>query len=556
MIIRTRLVVLVVAAGATLTGAPGVVASSQLASADQPMITSVLPATGDPSGQVFVMVRGNHFDSARSVTVAGQNREFRTVAGEPSQLLVRVPPLRVGTYQVVVTTPDGASPHTTRSEYHVMRSPWTAVSPQLLRRHEGVLEAADCSQTACYAVGREPTTGTTDGYHPVVFAKPQGGQWHQVKLAVPKGKNYRNSLGVIGCGNQGTCAAVADRMSHSMTPKKRASFAVGSKNHWTFMSAPLPADTEAVTHWDDATCRWTKCVALGSYEAASGTKRRLVVETYAHGTWTPRKVPGAATVDPKLVHSFGELGGVACPTTTCVGVARLANDQPVAVTVDLASSRPVQVVPLPIELAGDDNAVQMTGIACPSARRCTAIGDAYNLQWDDADQEYDESGMHSFAEVFDHGQWTEQDIPLPAPSSTDPPDGTERVHAIDCATTGTCYAVGELTSNGNNLAATVTRFNRHRVDTVYPEQPDRYTGHSTLQDVDCASGSSCTAFGLDKEDTDGDPLYVRFSVHLGRHQRPLYWSVQSFLERVTTDAWACRTPSRCIVTIGDNVLEK
>jgi hypothetical protein len=560
MIIRTRLVVLVVGAGAALTGAPGVLASSHLASADQPAVTSVLPAAGDPAGEVFVLVRGNHFDSAQSVTVAGQKREFRTVDGQPSHLLVRVPPLHVGKYQVVVTTPDGASPKTRRSEYHVTASPWTLVAPHPFNGHRGTFVASDCSRTACYAVGNEATNKSKR--RPVVFTRAQGGSWHKVDVTVPGGK-YRDTLVAVGCGNQGTCAAVGG-VTYPASRPDRASFAVGSGSHWKASSTPLPADADVMLGWHDITCRGERCMAIGSYAADDGSTRRLVVETYAHGKWTLRKVPGSAAIDPKLAKSFGETGAIACPTTsTCIGVTRLANDQPVAVTVDLGSSAPAEVVPLPVTLTGDDTAAAMTDIACPSEHRCIAIGDAYNLQWDDADEEYDESGFHSFAEVYDHGTWSEQQIPTPA--GFDAGSGVAVwAHAIDCANTRTCYAVGQVTIPANGgwppgyrPNATVTRFRSSGVDTVYPAMPDRYGGDSRLDDIDCASASTCTAFGQNKEIIGSRSLDFRFSVHIGTNHRPLYWhAAPSNSTLIQEQSTACRTPQRCMVTADNRIYDK
>jgi hypothetical protein len=565
MIISTRLGGLVVAAAAAaiLTSTTAFASSPASARKDRPVITSITPAKGDPSGQVLVLVRGDNFAAVQSVTVAGQSAEFQASDDETSQLLVRVPALHAGTYQVVVTTPDGSSAKTQQSEYHVKNSPWTVVARHPFNGHTGGFAASDCSRTDCYAVGSEAVDRSKHLYRPVVFTQHKNGSWHQVQLTAPKGK-YRNSFVTVGCGNQGTCAAAAGVAHQSPSRPARTTFAVGSGNNWTASSAALPSDEDVFLDWHDITCRAQRCMALGSYEADDGSTRRLVVETFAHGTWTIRKVPGSATIDPKLAKFFGETGAIACPTTsTCIGVTRLANDQPVAVTVDLTSSGPAEVVPLPLGLTGTDNAAAMTDVACPTTTRCIAIGDAYNLSWDDADEEYDESGFHSFAEVYSHGTWSEQE--LPTPDGFDAGSGVAVwAHAIDCATTGTCFAAGQVTIPANGgwppgyrPNATVTRFTSSGATTVYPAMPDRYGGDSRLDDVDCASGSTCTAFGENREDLGDKLLDFRFSVHLGTSQRPLYWhSAPLGSTLIDEQSDACRTPTRCMVTADNRIFEK
>ena len=182
--------------------------------------------------------------------------------------------------------------------------------------------------------------------------------------------------------------------------------------------------------------------------------------------WTVQSVPppGGAT--------NGFLLGVACKATgpVCFAVGTTIGSTVPLVEKWNGTSWTPQTVPAP-----GGNEPRTTSIACPSATVCHAVG------WND-------TGTRAFALKLTNGSWVKKPVPLLSGASY------VRLQSVSCTAGNACTAVG-FAVEASAAVPFAVRWNgtKWSVQAV----PVPASGGGTLDDVHCASATSCLAVGND-----------------------------------------------------------
>ncbi len=272
------------------------------------------------------------------------------------------------------------------------------------------------------------------------------------------------STGDIACLRSGTCVT---GVSFNGVPG--GEIVTGSGTSWQAVKPPLPANSYAGAGYVDAVgCGTTTCVAVGSYDATSGSG--LLVETGSGTTWTPDEPPEPAPEG---------LSAVAC-YTKCTAIGQGLHLESGSGTDWTAS-----VAPQPSK--SDVNAV-LTSIACAPAT-CVAAGGYDNAQ----------GNSLGLLEVETGGKWTAVKAPLPPDADRDP---YVDLDAIACSPSGDCTVVGTFWANSppTTQGVFITGSGTHWTATQIPLPPGKSSVYE-MDDVACSSARSCTAVGGDVDNS-------------------------------------------------------
>lgn len=243
----------------------------------------------------------------------------------------------------------------------------------------------------------------------------------------------------------------------------------------------------------------TRCIAVGNSET-SGAGAATLGELWNEGKWSVQStpVPGGAT--------SSELAAVGCSSTaSCVGVGHaMIGGVKTAIAERWASPTwTLQSIPIP---AGATSS-QLDGVDCIWSNFCVAVG-RYTMA---------EGATKSFA-IYWNGTWSLQSL-------TDPPEATQSA-LLDVSCTPTpnvCIAVGgwKNLEDENNQSTLAYRFNGSSWALHSTPNPPGSTA-SVLQDVSCATTSSCSAVGSWVSNSGGGS-----NLTLAEEWNGSAWSIQS-----------------------------
>ncbi len=264
----------------------------------------------------------------------------------------------------------------------------------------------------------------------------------------------------------------------------------------------------------------TSCVAVGSYENASGDHVALA-ETSSGTTWKQVTFP--------LPHgaTSGTLEGVACTSSkacTAVGEAYIGtypkgHEETLAGRWD-GSSWKLQSIATP---SGDSPA--LLAVSCLSSDSCMAVGN---------------TETSAFAESWNGHAWSLKSMPLP--SGADAPD----VSGVSCAGSD-CTAVGivfDRSISDYDLATAWRWSGSHWAVTYLPNPASATEGAQPIHDA-CSGASACTAVGLYGSAAGFYPYVVSLSGTKWKLQSapPPSGSTNSELRGI-----ACPSASDCVAT--------
>ena len=356
----------------------------------------------------------------------------------------------IGTgFQTVIETLSGGS--------------WTAsTAPAPAADNDVELQALSCpSAGSCVAVGSY--TDTSNSIHGLIDTL-SGGTWTAIAMPVsglnpPAASNV--VLRFVSCPAAGSCAAAGfytDTSGHRQG--LLASLADGT---WTAVTAPTsglnPGPwTNPVLLFTSLSCPAVgSCSAVGSYVDVS-QQTDAVIATLAGGTWSASTAPLSGLNPPPNTSATGlaRLDAVSCPATgTCVAVGDYQdtgnNRDGFAETLSggtwSAATFPMTgLVPTGLSVSS------LTGISCPSAGACTAVG-----TYQDASGQTAASGIeHGLLETLSAGTWTATAAPTvalepPQIYTTDPSEEPVTLDNVTCAAAGSCVAIGYYTDPGQSL---------------------------------------------------------------------------------------------------------
>ena len=261
----------------------------------------------------------------------------------------------------------------------VDRSHGTA-SGRRLRQSWCLYLSSNCpSATACTAVGTY--FDSSGNYHLFLLTKC-GSSWTAATAPLPAldaSANYFYVQG-IACRSATVCVATGWYGEQGPpSPPSQGLLLTRRGSSWTAARPPLPAGADAPRGnlvWAVACGSATACTAVGSYAEDPGIGEGLLL-TWHRWSWTAARgpVPAGAATNP-----YPSIRALACPSaTTCTAGGNYfdssASIQGLLVTRHRWSWMAARA-PVPAGAATNPE-TYITGIACPSATACTAIG-SYN----------------------------------------------------------------------------------------------------------------------------------------------------------------------------------
>ncbi len=208
------------------------------------------------------------------------------------------------------------------------------------------------------------------------------------------------------------------------------------------------------------------CVSVG--DAASTGGVAPLAEVLSGGSWT-------VSPTASLGGAIGILYGVSCSSPTqcmAVGDELLSGsgpaDQPL---IERWNGTTWSVVASPSPGPGDS---LLSGISCPAAKDCVAVGRVYV-----------DGTSQALVERWNGTAWV-------VVASADPSLGDTMLFGVSCPTTTACTAVGSNDAMGPNQTLIETF-----AGASWAIQPsaDQGTGANVLQAVSCVSAAACTAVG-------------------------------------------------------------
>jgi hypothetical protein len=328
----------------------------------------------------------------------------------------------------------------------VQATPNTAGSPSSLA-------GVSCtSPTACMAVG----TPSAERWN--------GRSWKLVTIAQPQGATSVE-LNRVSCTDRNHCMAVGAYSSDQIFQATVAEQWNGTT--WQVQATPITTVNDFNFLLDVSCTRTSSCTAVGEAHDPVGQHDVALVED-----WSLRWQPQAPATPAGSAAS--DLAKVSCASSSaCVSVG----------TVELSGStfEPLteiwngqawtqQPTPNP---AGSN----LAAVSCTAANSCTAVGDFLS-----------NGVVQTLAEHWDGSNWTVQQTPSPA--------GATRsfLLGVSCTSATACTAVGFSDNSAGNQVTLAERWDGSNWTVQQTPNPASSTT-SQLNEVSCSAATACTAVG-------------------------------------------------------------
>ena len=318
-----------------------------------------------------------------------------------------------------------------------------------------------------------------------------------------------------------------------------------SGGSWTAAQAPLPANADsgaANATLSAVSCpAVSQCVAVGTYDDTAGVAQGLVV-TSSDGSWTAQEAPVPANAAVRSGMYLAQLFAVSCPSASqCVAVGEYSDSQgqwqPYLLTLSNGSWTAAEA-PIP------DNGVGggwVTGVSCPSAAQCVAVGD------------YGAGGAGYLGMVLtsSDGSWTAATAPLPANNA----EAGDTVSVVSCPAVSQCVAVGNYgPSTNGQMGLLLTDSDGSWTAAEAPLAANGANGGELgLPGVSCGAVSQCVAVGAYYDTTGGEwqqgLLLTGSGSSWSAAQAPLPANAQIMDNTVTTGsavAVSCPSAAQCV----------
>ncbi len=343
------------------------------------------------------------------------------------------------------------------------------------------------SATTCLAVGTDNTSGV------VTTATLAGSTWAWTPASeVPSDASGTGSLAAVACPSATTCLAVGGDGNNLGIVDQASLTSAG----WTWSPATslIPPSSGTGTLSAIACPSATTCVAVGT-DGSEGVTA-TATSGAAGWTWSPEVRVDLGQASPGL----GGLNAVACPsTTTCVAVG--SDNSDAVTTTGTADASGWTWSPEVIVTPDASGGGELTGVACPSAMICVAVGSTIA----NGDVVSQQTGGTYSAEIAT-GSVTGATVTWSPVSDVAPdPTGSDALAAVTCVSASSCLAVGAGGAYGQVLygAATVVS-----APVVAPPAPAglraRRVGPVLVATWDAVAGASAYRCGLER--ATGAPL--------------------------------------------------
>lgn len=337
---------------------------------------------------------------------------------------------------------------------------WKAVPVPVLPHTKG----ANLRSIACPAAGRCEVVGIAGAQH-LLAVTEHGRQWHSTGFALPGNAApikppdgpypFASS---VSCPLAGTCAVVGHYEAADHTT--RALLIAEQKGMWgTVTEVPLPPDASTTFPPPDS-----QSFAGGFLSLASCPS---VGNCTTVGTYTRKPLEAA------YPWRFDEVGGQWVAATTGLQLPTGA-----ATTVDSRGG-------------GASPFLGFSGLSCPSAGNCTAVGGYVDLHSDFQGAIFTERG----------GTWSKglkAPVPNGAGNNTDPMELLNPLTAVSCSTTNDCAAVGWFVKGGSETRhglLLAEHQGKWKASGITLPRGASAPGGVFLTSVSCPSRGNCVAVG-------------------------------------------------------------
>lgn len=203
------------------------------------------------------------------------------------------------------------------------------------------------------------------------------------------------------------------------------------------------------------------------------------------GAWIPTEAPLPANARG----STGEaLSGVSCPSAAhCVAVGNYDDDQGGAglLLTDSGGSWTAAPAPVPGKAGSGAGNGTLSGVSCPSISHCVAVG-----SYDDA-----ASVEEGLVVTGSGGSWTAVKAPLPANSGAGYGIYQALLTGVSCSSASQCVAVGEYWDSQGGQHGLLLTLSKGSWRAAEAPLPDVAAGGGWLTGVSCPSASQCVAVG-------------------------------------------------------------
>jgi hypothetical protein len=323
----------------------------------------------------------------------------------------------------------------------------------------------------------------------------------------------------VSCSSPNVCMAVGE--AETSTGGQLLS-ETRSLSGWMFQVVPEPVVGSALL---GVSCvKSSDCTAVGNSPSGGGTVP--LIENWNGTNWAVTAAPAPAGA------TFSELTAVACTSpVSCLAVGDTQSGGKQVPLAELWNGSKWKIKPVP-KPSGQKSS-GLSGIACPSASKCFAVGSSNTNDI-----------FKTLAEVWNGSKWLIQKAPSPAKDSLNAvscrsasscmavgsglaerwngkswslvkiakPRGTKAdLTGVSCTKAGPCYAVGG--NFVNSIGSSVAELWNGSKWSVQPVPLNTSADSSLLDGVSCTTATNCTAAGFYHDSTLGDrPLAEDFSI--------------------------------------------
>jgi sugar lactone lactonase YvrE len=329
----------------------------------------------------------------------------------------------------------------------------------------GVLAGASCtSSTACTEVG-----SYANGSGTVSLADAWNGiEWATQPTPGPSGAKA-TELHRVSCTGPSACTAVGSYTNSSGAIVTLAERFDGTK--WIPESPPNPNGAKESRLSGVSCTSASSCTAVGFYKNGGGSPFLSFAESWNGKEWKIQ------TTENPLGATKVELLGVSCSATgACTAVGTYTNST--SETLGLAE----RLSGTEWKIQGTSNpsggkSVELSGVSCPSASACTAVGSYTNGSGNPV----------SLAEGWNGTEWQMQAMQSPA--------GTvqSKTLGVSCTALGACTAVGWSKQSSGSATPLAELWNGREWLPWSAPSPSSEGGE--LLDVSCVSMYACESAG-------------------------------------------------------------
>jgi hypothetical protein len=355
--------------------------------------------------------------------------------------------------------------------------------------------------------------------------------WTTTRLPLPAGASTNSFMPLaISCSSATHCAGGGKYQGPSLHAEGALLNWSGKK--WTATTAPVPADASANPHaavLSMSCLSATRCFAGGDYLGTHGSRGMIL--TWSGTKWAAARaaVPAGAALNPDAAVS-----GMSCPSATwCTAVGLYADtaSHTDGLLLRLSGKKwTATTAPVP---AGAPGFAALNAVSCPSVTRCFAGGTHEDALFE----------TQLLLLTWSGSKWTLVNVPLPAGAATDPQGD---IYSVSCPPVTRCFGTGTYLDSAGNQQGVLLSWSGKKWTASKAPVPAGAASNpfTTLYAVSCASSTHCTAGGLYASATSASVGLL------------LTWSGKKWTAaRAPTIAFAlhgmsCPTTTRCVAVSG------